>query len=115
MPFEEGSADVLVKGQGLIFVQDWNTLGYVLWLCWVSNWGSKESLEPLERVLIHRINDIQVNDTEEEEGGAVSDLSERFSSDINFLLSDLRLGFSDSDFISSDLWIGQNINKVVVS
>eukprot|EP00968_Pinguiococcus_pyrenoidosus_P027389 scaffold7375_cov268-Pinguiococcus_pyrenoidosus.AAC.39 len=63
---EERAADILVQhvGEGLVEVLD--SLVVVLALGRLADGEEEEANEPLQRVLVHRVHDVQVRDTEEQ-------------------------------------------------
>lgn len=95
MFFEERPAHVLVERNGEIVVQVEDSLDHVVGGHGVLHSHTEQDLEPLQRVLIHGINDGQVDYAEEEEGGAVGHRAETFSSHIDFFLSNFRFLHSD--------------------
>jgi len=63
---EERSTDVVVKRKGEVVIEILDSLWNIIGLDRVLHTISKQPLEPLQRVLIHRINDSKINDTEEQ-------------------------------------------------
>mmetsp|Transcript_11724 Transcript_11724/g.17934 ORF Transcript_11724/g.17934 Transcript_11724/m.17934 type:complete len:320 (+) Transcript_11724:685-1644(+) len=112
---EQGSADVLVQGEGEVVVQDSDTgSGFVVGLG-VFHTSSEQSLEPLKRVLVHGIDVSQVHNTEEEQTGSEGDSSEVLTSLIDLLLGnsrDLLLLFDLSGYL---LRVGKDIDEVVIT
>lgn len=75
---------------------------------------SEQIRKPLQRVLIHWIDDGQVNDGEEEDGSTIGHWSVDFSSLIDFLLSHLGLLHSDVDFVGGLLTLLKHLDQLVV-
>ena len=75
--------------------------------------ATKEPGEPLEGVLIHRINDGKVNDSEEENLGSVGDFPVFFSGLVNLFLGYGRLFQTRADVIGGDLGVIQDYNELV--
>ena len=97
-----------------MIIQTLNTHGWLLILARrVINGATKELGEPLEGVLIHRINDSEVNDSEEENLGPVSDLPVFFSGLINLFFGYGRLLQTHADVIGGDLRVIQDHNELV--
>ena len=97
-----------------MIIQSLNTHGWLLILARrVINGATKELGEPLKGVLIHRINDGEVNDSEEENLGPVSDLPVFFSSLVNLFFGYGRLLQTHANVIGGDLRVIQDHNELV--
>jgi len=79
----------------------------------VDNRVLEQVLEPLQRVLVHTVDVVQINDTEEEQLCAEGNSSETFTLHINFLFGDLGFGLSYGNFCGSLLRIGQGVDQVI--
>jgi len=114
MSFKKTSTNVLIKVLCEMIIQ---VLYSVIWfwtLRTIINTLSKQIREPLQRVLIHRINYGQINDCKEENWSPVSNRSVNFSGLIDLFLGNLRLFHSDIDFIRSLFRLFQNFNKLII-
>ncbi len=76
MLIEEASADVVVEWESEIVVDSLDTLYRVITLLWVLHSRLEESLEPLQGVLVHRIDEVEVDDSEEKQLRSESNWSE---------------------------------------
>jgi len=62
---EQGAADILVQREGEVIIQVEKSLFKLLCRRRVLHAHNEQIDEPLERVLVHRVNSVQVNDAEE--------------------------------------------------
>jgi hypothetical protein len=84
----------LIESVSEIVVQNFNTSDNIFCLLRIVHRILKQILEPLQRVLVHIVDIVEVNDAEEEELGAESNSSETLTFHINLLLSHLRFGLA---------------------
>ena len=87
----------MVQGVREEVVEDLDTFLYVLGLLRVLDRVFEQVLEPLQRVLVHVIDNVQVDNTKEEKLRAERNRAEAFSLHINFFLSNFRLGLTRGD------------------
>jgi len=97
-----------------VVIQNLNTGFGILSLLGAINGTSEQGAEPLQRVLIHWVDDSQVYNCEEENLSSESDWSESGTSPINLSLSSNGFLHTESNLVTSDLSLSKHINKLVV-
>jgi len=75
---------------------------------------AKQVGEPLQRVLVHGVDDSQVHDGEEQDLSAEGNWPEAFARVVNLLLSDGGVGLADVDVIGSHFRLVQHVDEGVI-
>jgi hypothetical protein len=96
---EQTSAHILVEVESEVVIEVFDSLFGIWVLSAVVYALTKEVGEPLQRVLIHGVDDGQINDREEEDGGSVCDGSVDLARLVDLLLGDLGLLHAHVDLI----------------
>lgn len=114
MSLEKTSANVLIEIQSEMVVQMLNPSLVVRCFSRIIYWASIKISEPLQRVLIHGIDQRQVNNREEQSLGSEGNWSEDFTLDVDVLFFFCWLFYSDIDVIRDNFGLSQNIDYLIV-
>jgi len=97
-----------------VVVQVHNSHEVIVVLLRVLNRRGEQVSEPLQRVLIHGINDGQIDNREEENLGAVGNGPEVLTRLVNLFLSDSSLSLSDLDIVRGNLGVIKHVDERVI-
>ena len=114
MCFEQWSAHILVQwhGEMVIEVPDSTLRVWCLW--WIINWVDEKLGEPLQGILVHVIDDGQVDNSEKENLCSESYWPVIISCFINFFLCYYWFFHAYFDLIRNNLWLIKHVDKLII-
>jgi len=114
MFLEQWSADILVERVSEVVVHVCQSLIKHIACRTVLHTHHKESNEPLQWVLVHRIDQREVDDAEEKERSSVSHWSVAFSCFVDLFLGDFAFLYSLVDFCAGPLRVRKLVDERLI-
>lgn len=114
MSLEKTSANIFIQIESEMVIQMLYPSLIVRCFSWIINRASIKISKPLQRVLIHRINQSQINNWEEQGLGSESNWSEYFTLNIDILFFFCWLFHPDVDIIRYNFGFSQNIDYLII-